>query len=103
MLVIFLSIQAITSYTQTLFSHQDDSVLVNRGIVHSILRDTKLALADFDLAIELNPHSAPSYFNRGNLHYSLGDYSSAEQDYKKGLIIAVVNRIQCMIQFNAIN
>ena len=32
-------------------SHQDDSVLVNRGIVHSILRDTKLALADFDLAI----------------------------------------------------
>ena len=35
-------------------SHQDDPVLVNGGIVYSILRDTKLALADFDLAIELN-------------------------------------------------
>ena len=45
---------------------------------------------DFDLTIELNPHSAPSYFNRGNLHYSLGNYSSAELDYKKG------NQILCV-------
>ena len=86
-------IQAITSYTRALSSHQDDSVLVNRGIVHSILRDTKLALSDFDLAIELNPHSGPSYFNRGNLHYSLGDYSSAKQDYKKGLIINSLGQV----------
>ena len=41
-------------------------------------------MADFDLAIELNPHSAPSYFNRGNLHSSLGNYSKAGEDYKKG-------------------
>ena len=46
---------------------------------------------DFDLAIELNPYSAPSYFNRGNLHCSLGNHSTAEQDYKKGECSTVNN------------
>ena len=82
--VLFLTIQAITSYTRALSSRQDDSILLNRAIAHSIIHETKQALLDFDLAIELNPHSAPAFFNIGNLHCSLGNYSSAEQDYKKG-------------------
>ena len=78
--------QAATSYTKAL-SHstkEDDSVLVNRAITYSIMRKTDLAMKDFEQAIEVNPFSAMTYFNRGNLRKSLGNYEEAEQDYKKG-------------------
>ena len=89
----------ITPIGTYLSSCQDDSILINRGIAYSILRDTKQALAGFDLAIELNPHSAPSYFNLSNLHYSMGDHSRAELDYKKGdyYIVSYYNTITSII------
>ncbi len=63
-----------------------DSVLVNRGIAYVMLRDIESALDDFKKAILINPHSAPAYFNRGNLFRFLGDFKQAEQDYKQGTL-----------------
>ena len=77
---------ALASYSKAL-SHcvrDDDSILVNRAITYSILRDMENALADFRRAISANPYSAHAYFNRGNLNKSLGEYEKAEDDYKKG-------------------
>ena len=37
-----------------------------------------------------NPYAAHAYFNRGNLYRSLGDYSSAELDYKKGIVYIIL-------------
>ena len=39
------------------------------------------ALADYDRAIELDPHYAEAYYARGNLHASRGDNGQAIADY----------------------
>ena len=78
--------QAITSYTNAI-SHcvdDDDSILLNRAIAYSITKQRDKAMVDFERAIEANPFSAHAYFNRGNLHKSMGDLVKAEEDYKKG-------------------
>ena len=64
--------------------NDDDSILVNRAIAYSILKQTEKAEDDFKHAIEANPYSAHAYFNRGNLYRSLCQYDKAELDYKKG-------------------
>ena len=78
--------QAITSYSKAIAhcTRPDDSILVNRAIAYSILRDTEKALEDFEKAIEANPYSAHAHFNRGNLYKSLEKYEKAEEDYKRG-------------------
>lgn len=78
--------QAVANYS-TAISHcvgEDDSILVNRGIAYSMLRQSDQALKDFGRAIEANPYSAHAYFNRGNLYKSMEMYEKAEEDYKKG-------------------
>lgn len=79
--------QAITSYSKAIAHciNDDDSILVNRAIAYSILKQTGKAEEDFERAIEANPYSAHAYFNRGNLYRSLSQYDKAEQDYKKGM------------------
>lgn len=77
---------ALSSYDKAVFhcSEADDSILVNRAIVCSILRETDRAEEDFKRAIEVNQHSAHAYFNRGNLYKSIGEYEKALEDYEKG-------------------
>jgi tetratricopeptide (TPR) repeat protein len=41
----------------------------------------KLALADYDKAIELNPKLADTFFNRGLVNYDLGHYKLAAADF----------------------
>ena len=43
--------------------------------------DLKAALADFDLAIELDPQLAKAYYIRGLVHYDLGDLVVALADF----------------------
>ena len=43
------------------------------------------ALADFNLAIELDPTFDQPYFYRGNLKYSNTDYQGALADYTKAI------------------
>ena len=79
--------QAVTHYSMAL-THSpspDDSILVNRGIAYSMLKEVERAEGDFRCALEVNCYSAHAHFNRGNLYKSLGRYDEAEQDYKRGI------------------
>ncbi len=49
------------------------------------LADVEKALALCNAAIEENPDDAGSYYYRGNVHFSLGDYASAEADFTEAI------------------
>jgi len=42
-------------------------------------------LADYDKAISLNPRLVFAWFNKGNIYYSTGDYTSAIQCYSEAI------------------
>lgn len=46
------------------------------------------SLADFDKVVELSPRMAPAWFDKGNLHLELGDYTSAISAYTRALELA---------------
>jgi tetratricopeptide (TPR) repeat protein len=52
----------------------------NRGYAKSNLGDKKGAMADYDIAIRINPQDAEAYGNRGNAKSDLGDKKGAIAD-----------------------
>ena len=46
---------------------------------------TMLALADYDDALRLNPRLVYAWFNKGNIYYNSGDYTSALRCYSEAL------------------
>ncbi|MDE5642717.1 MAG: tetratricopeptide repeat protein, partial [Muribaculaceae bacterium] len=46
------------------------------------------ALSDFDKVVELSPRMAPAWFDKANLHFELGDYTSAIAAYTQALELA---------------
>ncbi|CAO5021163.1 UDP-N-acetylglucosamine--peptide N-acetylglucosaminyltransferase SPINDLY [Microcystis aeruginosa] len=71
---------------------------VNRGILYRRQQKYKLALDDYNKAIELNPNFAMAYNNRGNIYSDQKKYDLALSDYDKAIEInpnyaeAYVNR-----------
>jgi tetratricopeptide (TPR) repeat protein len=57
----------------------------NRGIVHRLMGEPALAMADYDEALRINPDYAEAYNNRGNVYFDLGDYDRAIADYDEAL------------------
>ena len=53
----------------------------------SIMKELNDAVADYDKALSLNPRLVYAWFNKGNLYYSLRDYTSAMQCYSEALKI----------------
>lgn len=47
--------------------------------------DMQMALSDLDNALKLNPRLVYAWFNKGNIYYSLGDYTSALECYNRAL------------------
>ena len=60
---------------------------VNRGILYRRQQKYKLALDDYNKAIELNPNHANAYNNRGNLYQDKKKYELALDDYNKAIDI----------------
>jgi curved DNA-binding protein CbpA len=56
--------------------------------------DIYLALADFDLAIDLNPHFSDAYIDRGVVFYRMGDFNRAFADIAQAKRIDDLNRSQ---------
>jgi len=52
-----------------------------RGLAYDELKNYREAIADFDMAIALDPKNAYAYNNRGNARKSLGNFSQAIEDY----------------------
>lgn len=42
-------------------------------------------ISDYDEALRLNPRLVYAWFNKGNIYYSVGDYTSALQCYAEAL------------------
>jgi tetratricopeptide (TPR) repeat protein len=55
----------------------------NRGICQKKLANATAALNDFSRAINLNGHSAESYFARAGIYKTLGEFDLAIADYNK--------------------
>ncbi len=51
------------------------------GAARHALGDPRTALADFDLALELHPHYAEAYNNRGAARQALGDLAGSVADF----------------------
>ena len=61
---------------------------VERAFARQTSGDPKqapLAIADYDHALRINPRLVYAWFNKGNLYYSTGDYTSALQCYGKAI------------------
>ena len=63
----------------------------NRGLAKQKQGDLKGALADYDRAIEINPHDAAPYNNRGLAKMAMGDLDGALADYNRALEISPRN------------
>ncbi|NCR63297.1 MAG: serine protease [Microcystis aeruginosa LG11-05] len=59
----------------------------NRGILYYNQQKYKLALDDYNKAIELNPNYALAYYNRGNIYYDQQKYDLALSDYNQAIKI----------------
>ncbi|MCH5240690.1 MAG: tetratricopeptide repeat protein [Muribaculaceae bacterium] len=61
-----------------------EEVFLDRRLYTSQLQD---ALADFDKVLALNPKVVYAWFNKGNIYYEAGDYTSAMQAYNEAIRI----------------
>jgi curved DNA-binding protein CbpA len=65
-----------------------------RGISAYGSGDLYLALTDFDLAIDLNPHFSDAYIDRSIVFYRMGDFKRAFADIARAKRIDDLNRSQ---------
>ncbi len=61
--------------------------LVKRASMHMETAEKDLTLADFKLAIEINPNDPDIYYHRGQCYFILQDFSAAARDYQKSIEI----------------
>jgi eukaryotic-like serine/threonine-protein kinase len=71
---------AIDDFTRAIDLHPTSAVLAYRGWAHLVVDATKLALRDFELAIELDSQNADAFNGRGIVQASMGRYREAIQD-----------------------
>jgi tetratricopeptide (TPR) repeat protein len=78
--------QAEEYYNKALQNSKGDVYsLINRSICKILKNDKAGALADLDLAIEINPNSPEARFNRAALLQSLEKFSEAEKEFSQVL------------------
>jgi tetratricopeptide (TPR) repeat protein len=67
-------------------SKKEKAIQYNKsGIKNMFSMKNKEAMADFNLAIELDPTFDQPYYYRGNMKYSSEDYQGALADYNKAI------------------
>ncbi len=76
---------AIEDFTKALELHPTSAVQAFRGWTHLVVDAPKLALRDFELAIELDPKSGDAYSGRGFVRASLGRHREAIEDAVEAL------------------
>ncbi len=76
---------AIEDFTKALELHPTSAVQAYRGWTHLVVDAPKLALRDFELAIELDPQNGDAYSGRGYVQASQGHYREALQDAAEAL------------------
>jgi tetratricopeptide (TPR) repeat protein len=54
-----------------------------RGNAWQDMKNNERAIADYDIAIKLDPNYATAYYNRGNSRLGAGDKDGAVADYRQ--------------------
>ena len=85
--------KAIATYTDALRdtglpNDRRATILNDRAVANGRLGQTKLALEDFNRAVELFPEYPVAYNNRGNLLLAVGQYREATKDFDRALVLA---------------
>lgn len=84
---------AVTAYTEALrdtglANDRRATILNDRGVANARLGQTKLALEDYNRAVELFPEYPVAYNNRGNLLLAVGQLDEAMKDFDRALVLA---------------
>lgn len=84
---------AITQYTealkdQTLTNDRRGAILNDRAVAYARSGQTKLAIDDFNRAVQLFPEHAATYNNRGNLLLALTLAREAIRDFDRAVLLA---------------
>lgn len=80
--------QAITCYDQALELGSNSIAYHNRASAYAKLKNYQAAIADFTLAIKLDPDYASAYFRRGAVYQQLKQYQKAIADSAKAVELA---------------
>jgi serine/threonine protein kinase/Tfp pilus assembly protein PilF len=76
---------AIEDFTRALDLQPTSAVQAYRGWAHVVCEAPKLALRDFDLALQLDPNNGDAYNGRGFVRAGMGRYREALADAEKAL------------------
>ena len=66
---------------------KDPRPLIDRGAVYADKGDFSSAIADYNLAIALDPGNVTAYVARGNAYRDKGDLNRAIADYKLAIML----------------
>jgi tetratricopeptide (TPR) repeat protein len=85
--------QAVTLYTDalketSLTNDRRGAILNDRAVAYARSGQTKLAIEDFNRAVQLFPEHAATYNNRGNLLLSLGLAKEAIRDFDRATLLS---------------
>jgi tetratricopeptide (TPR) repeat protein len=85
--------QAVAAYTEaltdtTIPNDRRAAILTDRGVAYTRLNQPKLAIDDFNRAIQLFPEYAAVYNNRGNTLLTLGLVQEAIKDFDRAILLA---------------
>jgi hypothetical protein len=75
--------EVIPDYNRISKRDPNSTTYYNRGVVKSNLGNQEEAVADYDIAIKLDPSNSNAYYNRGIAKLDLGNKEDAKADYKK--------------------
>lgn len=73
--------------TRNLSAESEDKNTDNLLGRRALLAALQEVISDYDMALSLNPRLIFAWFNKGNIYYSQGDYTSAMQCYGEALKI----------------
>ncbi len=76
---------AIAEVTHAIDINPNCAYYHNRGRLYKGLRKFHVAIADFSVAIKLDPAFLDPYPRRGECYENIGDLKSAEKDYEKAM------------------
>lgn len=76
---------AIDLYTAAIRIAPHSVIYNSRGLKNAALGRWKAAIADYGLAIKLDPQYAKAYYYRGGVHYKLRNWEKAIADYTRAL------------------
>ena len=72
-------------YTGKFSLKETSDLYTRRGNIYKHLEEYKLAIRDYDRAIQTSSKSYGAYINRGKANYILGNYNQAIQDNEKAI------------------